>query len=92
MSLVSGVVEEAGRGRAGRDGRLEIRYRNGNRKRVSRDGRRVTLLYYNGDVKETDGESGAVHYLYRATNTWHTQVTLSPRCNFLSLLSLISFG
>ncbi|XP_071448849.1 centrosomal P4.1-associated protein isoform X2 [Hetaerina americana] len=53
------------------DGSREIRYENGNFKRISPDGSSSKLFYYNGDVKESLSD-GTVKYYYSETRTWHT--------------------
>ncbi|KAL0266572.1 UNVERIFIED_CONTAM: hypothetical protein PYX00_009079 [Menopon gallinae] len=54
------------------DGRREIIYPNGNVKKISADGRIVKMIYYNGDLKETDIVEGSEKYYYAQTKTWHT--------------------
>ncbi|KAG8230875.1 hypothetical protein J437_LFUL011516 [Ladona fulva] len=53
------------------DGSREIRYENGNFKKISPDGLNVKLFYFNGDVKETLSD-GTIKYYYSETRTWHT--------------------
>lgn len=54
------------------DGRREIIYPNGNVKKISADGRIMKMIYYNGDMKETDVAEGSEKYYYAQTKTWHT--------------------
>lgn len=53
------------------DGHTEYWYPNGNVKRVYPDRNITKMIYYNGDVRETNTD-GCVKYFYAATNTWHT--------------------
>ncbi|XP_044738183.1 centromere protein J [Chrysoperla carnea] len=54
------------------DGFKEVRYANGNVKRVSPDGSIIKLTYYNGDLKETNLNTGIIKYYYAKTKTSHT--------------------
>ncbi|XP_029173783.1 centromere protein J-like [Nylanderia fulva] len=53
------------------DGRVEYWYPNGNVKKVFPDREITKMIYYNGDVRETD-KDGRVKYFYATTKTWHT--------------------
>lgn len=53
------------------DGRIEYWYPNGNVKKVFPDQEITKMIYYNGDVRETD-KNRRVKYFYAATRTWHT--------------------
>lgn len=53
------------------DGRVEYWYSNGNVKKVFPDKSITKMIYYNGDVRETD-KNGTVKYFYAATRVWHT--------------------
>ncbi|XP_053995885.1 centromere protein J isoform X1 [Hylaeus anthracinus] len=53
------------------DGRIEYWYPNGNVKKVLPDQGLTKLIYYNGDVRETN-KNGQVKYYYASTRTWHT--------------------
>ncbi|KMQ95708.1 centromere protein j, partial [Lasius niger] len=53
------------------DGRVEYWYPNGNVKKVFPDRGVTKMIYYNGDVRETD-KDGRVKYFYATTRTWHT--------------------
>ncbi|XP_066583257.1 centromere protein J [Prorops nasuta] len=53
------------------DGRQEFWYANGNVKKMFPEEEITKMIYYNGDVKETDN-NGRVKYFYASTSTWHT--------------------
>ncbi|XP_076767125.1 spindle assembly abnormal 4 [Xylocopa sonorina] len=53
------------------DGSIEYRFPNGNIKKVFPDKGITKLIYYNGDVRETNID-GKVRYFYASTRTWHT--------------------
>ncbi|XP_015592791.1 centromere protein J isoform X2 [Cephus cinctus] len=53
------------------DGRLEYWYPNGNVKKLSADRNIIKMIYYNGDVRESNRDGG-VKYFYASTRTWHT--------------------
>ena len=53
------------------DGRIEYWYSNGNVKKIFPDQGLTKLIYYNGDVRETNTD-GKVRYFYASTHTWHT--------------------
>ncbi|KAM0725437.1 Centromere protein J [Formica fusca] len=53
------------------DGHAEYWYLNGNVKKVFPDRGVTKMIYYNGDVRETD-KDGKVKYFYATTRTWHT--------------------
>ncbi|XP_071645602.1 uncharacterized protein Sas-4 isoform X2 [Temnothorax longispinosus] len=53
------------------DGRIEYWYPNGNVKKIFPDQEVTKMIYYNGDVRETD-KNRRVKYFYAATRTWHT--------------------
>ncbi|XP_050457149.1 centromere protein J isoform X3 [Cataglyphis hispanica] len=53
------------------DGHAEYWYLNGNVKKVFPDRGITKMIYYNGDVRETD-KDGKVKYFYATTRTWHT--------------------
>ncbi|XP_072746639.1 uncharacterized protein Sas-4 isoform X2 [Anoplolepis gracilipes] len=53
------------------DGRIEYWYPNGNVKKVCPDRGITKMIYYNGDVRETN-KDGKVKYFYATTRTWHT--------------------
>lgn len=53
------------------DGRIEYWYPNGNVKKIFPDQGLAKLIYYNGDVRETNTD-GKVKYFYASTHTWHT--------------------
>lgn len=53
------------------DGHIEYWYPNGNKKKVFPDQEITKMIYYNGDVRETD-KNRRVKYFYAATRTWHT--------------------
>lgn len=53
------------------DGRMEYWYPNGNVKKIFPDQGVTKLMYYNGDVRETN-KNGRVKYFYASTRTWHT--------------------
>ncbi|KYN01661.1 PREDICTED: kinesin-related protein 4 [Cyphomyrmex costatus] len=53
------------------DGRIEYWYPNGNVKKIFPDQEVTKMIYYNGDVRETDKTKG-VKYFYATTRTWHT--------------------
>ncbi|XP_043255809.1 uncharacterized protein MAL13P1.304 [Colletes gigas] len=52
------------------DGRVEYWYPNGNVKKIFPDQGLTKLIYYNGDVRETN-KNGEVKYFYASTRTWH---------------------
>ena len=54
------------------DGRKEICYPNGNIKKISPNGAIIKMVYYNGDIKETNIPEGSEKYYYAETKTWHT--------------------
>ncbi|XP_036150054.1 centromere protein J isoform X1 [Monomorium pharaonis] len=56
------------------DGRIEYWYSNGNVKKIFPDQEVIKMIYYNGDVRETD-KNGKVKYFYAATRTWHTTMS-----------------
>ncbi|XP_011140300.1 centromere protein J isoform X1 [Harpegnathos saltator] len=53
------------------DGRIEYWYLNGNVKKIFPDQGVTKMIYYNGDVRETERD-GKVKYFYATTRTWHT--------------------
>ncbi|XP_077282885.1 spindle assembly abnormal 4 isoform X2 [Temnothorax americanus] len=53
------------------DGRIEYWYPNGNVKKIFPDQEVTKMIYYNGDVRETD-KNRRVKYFYAASRTWHT--------------------
>ncbi|KAK2580982.1 hypothetical protein KPH14_006042 [Odynerus spinipes] len=53
------------------DGCIEFWYPNGNVKKIFPDEGVTKMLYYNGDVRETQ-KDGRVKYFYASTRTWHT--------------------
>ncbi|XP_058788921.1 centromere protein J [Phymastichus coffea] len=53
------------------DGRVEYWYPNGNVKKIFPNKCLTKMIYYNGDVRETD-KNGRVKYFYASTRTWHT--------------------
>ena len=53
------------------DGSIEYRFTNGNIKKVFPDQGITKLMYYNGDVRETNRD-GRIKYFYASTHTWHT--------------------
>ncbi|XP_032688614.1 intracellular protein transport protein USO1 isoform X2 [Odontomachus brunneus] len=53
------------------DGRVEYWYPNGNVKKIFPDQGMTKMIYYNGDVRETERD-GRVKYFYATTRTWHT--------------------
>ncbi|XP_025995715.1 centromere-associated protein E isoform X2 [Solenopsis invicta] len=53
------------------DGRIEYWYSNGNVKKIFPDQEVTKMIYYNGDVRETD-RNKQIKYFYAATRTWHT--------------------
>ncbi|XP_014598185.1 PREDICTED: centromere protein J [Polistes canadensis] len=53
------------------NGCTEFWYPNGNVKKVFPDKGITKMLYYNGDVRETQND-GRVKYFYASTRTWHT--------------------
>ncbi|XP_018299978.1 centromere protein J [Mycetomoellerius zeteki] len=53
------------------DGRIEYWYPNGNVKKIFPDKEVTKMLYYNGDVRETD-KNKRIKYFYATTRTWHT--------------------
>ncbi|CAL7945163.1 unnamed protein product [Xylocopa violacea] len=53
------------------DGSVEYRFPNGNIKKVFPDKGITKLIYYNGDVRETNID-GKIRYFYASTRTWHT--------------------
>ncbi|EZA46841.1 Centromere protein J [Ooceraea biroi] len=52
------------------DGRIEYWYPNGNVKKIFPEQGITKMIYYNGDVRETD-KAGRVKYFYATTRTWH---------------------
>lgn len=75
------------------DGRIEYWYPNGNVKKVFPDREVTKMIYYNGDVRETD-KDGKVKYFYATTRTWHTttpdglEILEFPEYVFISLYRL----
>ncbi|CAK9825660.1 Centromere protein J [Anthophora retusa] len=53
------------------DGSIEYHFPNGNIKKVFPDQGLTKLIYYNGDVRETN-KDGEIKYFYASTRTWHT--------------------
>ncbi|XP_018359089.1 PREDICTED: centromere protein J [Trachymyrmex cornetzi] len=53
------------------DGRIEYWYPNGNVKKIFPDREVTKMIYYNGDVRETD-KNKRIKYFYATTRTWHT--------------------
>lgn len=53
------------------DGHVEYWYPNGNVKKIFPDQGMTKMIYYNGDVRETERD-GRVKYFYATTRTWHT--------------------
>lgn len=53
------------------DGRIEYWYPNGNVKKIFPEQGMTKMIYYNGDVRETERD-GRVKYFYATTRTWHT--------------------
>lgn len=53
------------------DGRKELYYPNGNIKKISPSGDVTKMIYFNGDVKETN-KDGTVKYYYAESKVWHT--------------------
>ncbi|XP_035737856.1 centromere protein J-like [Vespa mandarinia] len=53
------------------NGCTELWYPNGNVKKIFPDKSITKMLYYNGDVRETQ-KDGKVKYFYASTRTWHT--------------------
>ncbi|XP_015432000.1 PREDICTED: centromere protein J [Dufourea novaeangliae] len=53
------------------DGRIEYWYPNGNVKKIFPEEGLTKLIYYNGDVRETN-KDGKIRYFYASTRTWHT--------------------
>ncbi|XP_017789163.1 PREDICTED: centromere protein J [Habropoda laboriosa] len=53
------------------DGSIEYHFPNGNVKKVFPDQGLTKLIYYNGDVRETNRD-GKIKYFYASTGTWHT--------------------
>ncbi|KAL6253989.1 hypothetical protein P5V15_015842 [Pogonomyrmex californicus] len=53
------------------DGHIEYWYPNGNIKKIFPDQEITKMIYYNGDVRETD-KNGKIKYFYSITRTWHT--------------------
>lgn len=53
------------------DGHIEYWYPNGNVKKIFPDQEITKMIYYNGDVRETD-KNRTIKYFYAATRTWHT--------------------
>ncbi|KYM80520.1 Centromere protein J [Atta colombica] len=53
------------------DGRIEYWYPNGNVKKIFPDQEVTKMIYYNGDVRETD-KNKRIKYFYATTRTWHT--------------------
>ncbi|XP_011499924.1 PREDICTED: centromere protein J [Ceratosolen solmsi marchali] len=56
------------------DGHIEYWYPNGNVKKVFPDKFLTKIIYYNGDVSETD-KNGNVKYFYASLRTWHTTMS-----------------
>lgn len=52
------------------DGRVEYWYPNGNVKKIFPEQGVTKMIYYNGDVRETN-KDGRVKYFYATTCTWH---------------------
>ncbi|XP_034191065.2 spindle assembly abnormal 4 isoform X1 [Osmia lignaria lignaria] len=53
------------------DGSIEYQFPNGNVKKVFPDQGLTRLIYYNGDIRETN-KDGKIKYFYASTRTWHT--------------------
>lgn len=53
------------------DGSIEYRFPNGNIKKIFPDQGITKLIYYNGDMRETN-KDGKIKYFYASTCTWHT--------------------
>ncbi|XP_048262276.1 centromere protein J isoform X1 [Bombus terrestris] len=53
------------------DGSIECRFPNGNIKKIFPDQGVTKLIYYNGDIRETNRD-GKIKYFYASTHTWHT--------------------
>lgn len=53
------------------DGSIEYHFPNGNVKKVFPDQGLTRLIYYNGDIRETN-KDGKIKYFYASTRTWHT--------------------
>lgn len=53
------------------DGSIEYRFPNGNIKKIFPDQGVTKLIYYNGDMRETN-KDGKIKYFYASTCTWHT--------------------
>lgn len=53
------------------NGCTELWYPNGNVKKIFPNKGMTKMLYYNGDVRETQ-KDGKVKYFYASTRTWHT--------------------
>lgn len=53
------------------DGRIEYWYPNGNVKKIFPDQEVTKMIYYNGDVRETD-KNRKIKYFYATTRIWHT--------------------
>lgn len=85
------------------DGRIEYWYPNGNVKKVFPDREVTKMIYYNGDVRETD-KDGKIKYFYATTRTWHTttpdgleilefpEYVLSPYVSFFYYVYLLEFA
>ncbi|XP_058055891.1 centromere protein J [Anopheles bellator] len=54
------------------DGSREIRFPNGNIKKISPDGLTIRMQYFNKDIKETNVSEGTTKYYYSETGTWRT--------------------
>lgn len=70
--MENNTKESGVRERIFQDGRKEISYPNGNVKKISPEGDIIKMIYYNGDVKETNILEGSEKYYYSETKTWHT--------------------
>lgn len=55
-----------------KDGSTDIYYPNGNLKKISADGMKIKMMFFNKDIKESDINEGTVKYYYAETRTWHT--------------------
>ncbi|XP_012146674.1 spindle assembly abnormal 4 isoform X2 [Megachile rotundata] len=53
------------------DGSTEYQFPNGNIKKVFPNQGLTRLIYYNGDIRETN-KDGKIKYFYASTQTWHT--------------------
>ncbi|XP_017756867.1 PREDICTED: centromere protein J [Eufriesea mexicana] len=53
------------------DGSIEYQFPNGNIKKIFPDQGITKLIYYNGDIRETN-KDGKIKYFYASTQTWHT--------------------